>query len=72
MFIDYESPKTVSKTVWFNGETEDGKKFTIVANWNEWDDWTADSSDMMWDEDSGNEEECQEILHDFLNEMNGQ
>ena len=71
MFIDYESPKTTSKTVWFNGETEDGKKFTIVANWNEWDDWTADSSEIMWDEDSANEEECQEIIHEFLNEMNG-
>lgn len=71
MFIDYESPKTVSKTVWFNGETEDSKKFTIVANWDEWDDWTAEISDMMWDEDEGTEEEAQEIIHEFLNEMNG-
>ena len=71
MYIDYESAKTVSKTVWFNGETKDGKKFTIVANWDEWDDWTADSSDMMWDGDEASEEECREIIHDFLSEMNG-
>ena len=70
MFIDYESPKTTSKTVWFNGETEDGKKFTIVANWNEWDDWTADPDDIMWD-DEGSEDDAQEIIHEFLNEMNG-
>jgi len=52
------------------GKTEEGKKFTIVANWDEWDDWTADSSDLMWDGDEGTEEESQEIIHDFLNEMN--
>jgi len=71
MFIDYESPKTTSKTVWFNGETEEGKKFTIVAGWDEWDDWTADSSDLMWDGEEGTDEESQEIIHEFLNEMNG-
>jgi len=71
MFIDYESPKVTSKTVWFNGETEEGKKFTIVSNWDEWDDWTADASDIMWDSEEGSEDEAQEIIHDFLNEMNG-
>lgn len=71
MFIDYESPKTTSKTVWFPGETSEGKKFTIVANWDEWDDWTADASDMMWDDEEGSEDEAQEIIHEFLSEMNG-
>lgn len=71
MFIDYESPKVTSKTVWFAGETEDGKKFTLVANWDEWDDWSADPDSIMWDDEEGSEDEKQEIVHDFLQEMNG-
>ena len=35
MKIDYENDKLMSKTVWFKGETLDGKKFTIMANWND-------------------------------------
>lgn len=71
MFVDYESPKVTSKTVWYNGETETGKKFTIVANWDEWDDWTADPDNIMWDDEEGTEDEKQEIVHEFLSEMNG-
>ena len=71
MFIDYESPKTTSKTVWFNGETEDGKKFTIIGNWDEWEDWSADPDSIMWDGEEGSDDEKQEIVHEFLNEMNG-
>lgn len=71
MHIDFETAKTISKTVWFNGETEEGKKFTIVANWNEWDDWTADPEEIMWDDEEGTEDEKQEIVHNFLEEMNG-
>jgi hypothetical protein len=70
MKIDFDSPKTTSKTVWFNGETDDERKFTIVATWDEWDDWTADSSEIMWDDEAGNEDECQEIIHEFLSQMN--
>jgi hypothetical protein len=71
MHIDFETTKTISKTVWFNGETEEGKKFTIVANWNEWDDWTANADEIMWDDEEGTEDEKQEIVHNFLEEMNG-
>jgi hypothetical protein len=71
MFIDYDSPKTTSKTVWYNGETEDGRKFTLVANWDEWDDWSADPDSIMWDDEEGSEDEKQEIVHNFLQEMNG-
>lgn len=71
MYIDYESPKTTSKTVWFNGETEDGKKFTIIGNWDEWDDWSADPDSIMWDNEEGTNDEKNEIIHEFLGEMNG-
>lgn len=70
MFIDYESPKITLKTALFNGETEDGKKFTIIANWNEWHDWTADSSKIIWDEVQGTEDEAEEIIHEFLRQIN--
>ncbi len=71
MFIDYDSPKTTSKTVWYRGETPDGKKFTLVGTWDDWDDWTANAADIMWEEDEGTEDEAQEIVHEFLSEMNG-
>jgi len=71
MFIDYESPKTTSKTVWFKGETEDGRSFTLIANWDEWDDWTAVPDEIMWDGEEGTEDEKQEIVHEFLSQMNG-
>ena len=69
MFIDYKSPKTISKTVWYQGETDNGKRFTIISNWDEWDDWTADPSQIMWDGEEGTEDEAQEIIHEFLSEM---
>jgi len=71
MFINYESPTTVSKTVWFNGETEDGKKFTIMANWNDFDDWNVESDEVTWDDEEGTDEQVQEIIYEFLQEMNG-
>lgn len=71
MFVDYDNPKTTAKTVWFPGETEDGKKFTIIANWDEWDDWSADPDAIMWDGEEGTDDEKQEIIHEFLQEVNG-
>lgn len=71
MKIDYTNPKTTSKVVWFNGETEDGKRFTIIANWGEWEDWTASADDVLWDDEEGSYDEAQEIIHEFLNDMNG-
>jgi hypothetical protein len=52
----------------FVGETEDGKTFTITANWNDWDDWTID--EIVWDGDAGTEEEEDEIRENFMSEMN--
>lgn len=71
MMIDFESAKTTSKTVWFNGETENGKKFIIMANWNDWDDWNVTPEEISWDGEEGTDEQVQEIIFEFLNEMNG-
>lgn len=71
MFIDYESPKTISKTVSFYGKTDEGKEFTINANWNDWDDWNVTPDEISWDDEEGTEDEIQEIINGFLQEMNG-
>lgn len=68
MKIDYTNAQVRSKQVDFEGETEDGKAFTIDANWNEWDDWSVDG--ISWYDEEGTEEQEQEIKDKFLEEMN--
>lgn len=68
MKINYKEARMTSKMVDFIGETEDGKSFTITANWNDWDDWTVD--EIVWDEDAGTEEQEEEIKEQFMSEMN--
>ena len=68
MKINYKEARMTSKTVDFCGETEDGKGFTITANWNDWDDWTIDQ--ISWDAESGTEEQEEEIREHFMSEMN--
>ena len=68
MKINYQEPTTTSKTVEFEGETQDGKFFVIIANWNEWDDWTVD--EVSWQGESGTEEQEEEIRELFMSDMN--
>ncbi len=68
MTIDYQNGVLTNKTVLFEGETKDGKTFTITANWNESDDWECD--DIMWHDESGSEDDEENIRNTFISEMN--
>jgi len=68
MTINFDEGKVLTLVKTLNGTTEDGRKFTITAEWNDFDDWTVDS--IEFDYIKGTEEEIQEIEELFLNEMN--
>ena len=68
MNINYKERQIRSKQVDFEGETEDGRCFTIDAHWNDWDDWSVDS--ISWNDEEGTEEEEEEIKEKFLADMN--
>jgi len=68
MNINYKNVRITSKQADFEGETEDGRAFTIDANWNDWDDWSVDG--ISWHNEEGTEEEGEEIKEKFLSEMN--
>lgn len=70
MKINFNSTRTHSKYVFFEGETESGLGFTINANWNEHDDWNLMPEDIFWHDEGGTDDEIQEIIKVFLNEMN--
>jgi hypothetical protein len=58
MTINFENPTTLTISKMFNGTTEDGRTFTITAQWDEWDD------------EPGTEEEEEEITEKFLEKIN--
>lgn len=70
MIINYDDAELQSKTVWFFGETDGGKEFTIMANWNEWDDWNVTPDEISFNEDDGTDEEREQIIEQFLTEIN--
>lgn len=50
--INFEEGKVTSLNKWYNGTISiDGVDYgyTLMANWNDWDDWTVE--DFMWDEE---------------------
>ena len=71
MQINYDSPRLVSKTVDFDGQTDDGKEFTITANWNDWDDWNATIDEISWKGKEGTSKQAEEILTLLHSHMNG-
>ena len=64
MKINYENAVTITISKIFEGETEDGKKFTIFGEWNDWDGWTIDR--IEFDESDGTDEEEEQITEQFL------
>lgn len=71
MKIDFENGRTHSMNVFYQGETESGLKFTIDAHWNDWDGWSTDLDNFTWEEEEGTEEEAQQAIDYFIEEMNG-
>ncbi len=71
MNIDFNNGTLESKTVWFKGQTDEGKKFLIMANWNSWDEWNVMPEEISFDDDNGTEEDREKIIEEFLNQMNG-
>ena len=69
MNINYQDGFTTNKTVQFEGETTDGKAFTLYANWNDWDDWTVDEITWHDPDAAGSEEEIEAIKEQFLKDM---
>lgn len=69
MEIDYDSKRVHTVYATFDGETDDGRSFTIECNWNDVDDWAVD--DIRFDNgDNITEEEFEEIKQEFLSQMN--
>ena len=68
--INFDEGKVTSLNKWFNGTfTQDGVEYnyTLMANWNDWDDWTVD--DLMWDdEEPENLDEAIEFISNQFNE----
>ena len=65
MKIDFENPKTTSVRKLFDGELETGEKFTIDAEWTDWDGWEVIK--IMWD-DKVIEDKEEKIKEYFLND----
>ena len=68
MNIDYKNARLTSKQMDFDGQTEDGRGFTVDADWNDWDGWSV--STITWDDEEGTEEEEASITEKFLADMN--
>lgn len=69
--MNYEKPE-ISLTLGasFNGETEDGKKYTIYPNQNDLGNWTITPNEIIWENEKGTEDQIQEIINNLLKEMN--
>lgn len=65
MKIDYDNPRITSVRKFFDGELETGEKFTIDAEWTDWDGWEV--IEIMWD-DKVVEDKEEEIKNYFLND----
>jgi hypothetical protein len=70
MNINYDDAELQSKNVWFKGETDEGKGFTIMANWNDWDSWNVTPDEITFDDEDLTDEEVEQIIEEFLTQMN--
>lgn len=69
--IDFTEGKLQSMTKWFFGTYKDESgeySYTLIADWNEWDDWIID--EIMWDESAPeNEDEVTEMITQEFNDF---
>jgi hypothetical protein len=67
--LDFDEGKVFSITKWFYGEyvtDDDTYEYTIISNWNDWDEWTIDEIDWNGKEPE-NIEEIEVEIHEMFN-----
>ena len=67
--IDYTSEELMSANYQYTGMMEDGRKFVLHAEWNSWDDYTAEQIEWLDGVTGTYDEEC-EIMEKYQETMN--
>lgn len=66
--INYDESQIISVDKIYKGAMENGQKFEIHANWNDWDGWAVD--DIIFESDM-EESVKEDISESFTQQING-